>query len=131
MQGRVKDGESEKSNNQELNHQGKMSGACATCCAVFSLLGIIHLVLFGQMFGKGAISFAIQSVEAGWDSAAKAKACYNGAIIYTVTFFISALASVYLRRNEAAKEVVRHAQHLEEIEALLGGRREPMPATSR
>lgn len=99
-----------------------MSATCATCCAVFSLLGIIHLVLFGQMFGNNAVSFAIMSVESGWDTAAKAKCCYNGAIIYAITLFVSVLARVYLRRNEAAKDVVRHAQHLEEVEALLGGR---------
>lgn len=74
------------------------------------------------MFGRGAISFAIESVESGWDMSSKAKACYNGAIIYTVIFLFAVLARVYLRRNEAAKQIIRHAQHLEEVEALLGGR---------
>lgn len=93
--------------------------SCATCCAVFSLLGIVHLVLFGRMFSAEAISFAIMSVENGWETDAKAKACYNGAIIYTVTLFLSVLARVYFRRNDAAKAALQHAQHVAEIRGLL------------
>ena len=93
--------------------------SCATCCAVFSLLGIVHLVLFGRMFSAKAISFAIMTVENGWDSEAKAKACYNGAIFYTVTLFLSVLARVYFRRNDAAEAALSHAQHVEKIQSLL------------
>ncbi|KAG5481085.1 hypothetical protein LSCM1_06763 [Leishmania martiniquensis] len=93
--------------------------SCATCCAIFSLLGIVHLVLFGRMFSEKAVSFAIMSVENGWDGEEKAKACYNGAIIYTVTLFLSVLARVYFRRNDAAKVALLHAQHVEEIQGLL------------
>lgn len=101
--------------------------SCATCCAVFSLLGIVHLVLFGRMFSAKAISFAIMTVENGWDSDDKAKVCYNGAIIYTVTLFLSVLARVYFRRNDAAKAALQHAQHVEEIQSLLVP---PAPSTS-
>lgn len=93
--------------------------SCATCCAIFSLLGIVHLVLFGRMFSEKAISFALMTVEHGWDGETKAKACYNGAIIYTVTLFLSVLARVYFRRNDAAKAALLHAQHIEEIQGLL------------
>lgn len=93
--------------------------SCATCCAVFSLLGIVHLVLFGRMFSGKAISFAIMALENEWDTEAKAKACYNGAIIYTVTLVLSVLARVYFRRNDAAKAALQHAQHVEEIQSLL------------
>ncbi|CAG9572502.1 conserved hypothetical protein [Leishmania major strain Friedlin] len=93
--------------------------SCATCCAIFSLLGIVHLVLFGRMFSEKAISFALMAVEHGWDGETKAKACYNGAIIYTVTLFLSVLARVYFRRNDAAKAALLHAQHIEEIQGLL------------
>ncbi|AIN97297.1 hypothetical protein LPMP_181160 [Leishmania panamensis] len=93
--------------------------SCATCCAVFSLLGIVHLVLFGRMFSEKAISFAIIAVENGWDGEKKAKACYNGAIIYTATLFLSVLARVYFRRNDAAKAALLYAQRAEEIQGLL------------
>ncbi|KAK7196973.1 hypothetical protein NESM_000640400 [Novymonas esmeraldas] len=93
--------------------------SCATCCAIFSLLGVVHLVLFGRMFSEKAISFAIMAVENGWDGDAKAKACYNGAIIYTVTLVVSVFARVYFRRNDAAKAALLHAQHVEEIRGLL------------
>ncbi|KAG5507652.1 hypothetical protein JKF63_06601 [Porcisia hertigi] len=93
--------------------------SCATCCAVFSLLGIVHLVLFGRMFSEKAISFAIMAVENGWDRDKKAKACYNGAIIYTATLFLSVLTRVYFRRNDAAKAALLHAQHVSELQALL------------
>lgn len=91
------------------------------CCAIFSILGIAHLVLFGRMFSANAVSFAILSVENQWAIAEKTKACYNGAIIYAVTLFLSVVALVYTRRSEAAKNVALHARHRQEVEALLGG----------
>ncbi|CAD2222318.1 hypothetical protein AGDE_04199 [Angomonas deanei] len=93
--------------------------ACATCCAIFSLIGIVHLVVFGMMFANGAVSFAIPSIERAWDTQEKARACYNGAIIYTVFFLVSALARVYFRRNEAATRLLQHTAHMEEVQALL------------
>lgn len=92
---------------------------CATCCAVFSLLGIVHLVLFGRLFTNSAVSFAIMATERGWDLNAKAKSCYNGAIIYAATLFISVLLLVYARRTQAAKQATLHSQHMEEVQSLL------------
>lgn len=102
---------------------------CATVCAVFSLLGIVLLLLFGRMFSGSAISFAIFAVENGWEADKKASACYNGAIIYTVTLLLSVLARVYFRRNDAAKEAQQHAAHMAEVEAVLRGRTQAASAT--
>lgn len=74
----------------------------ATCCMVLSAMGIVLLLLFGSMFQNGAISFKLASLEQGWDSQEKAKACYSGAIIYAGTMIASVLYRIYARK-EAAK----------------------------
>ncbi|EPY30881.1 hypothetical protein STCU_03822 [Strigomonas culicis] len=73
------------------------------------------------MFSDGAVSFAIPAVERSWETAAKAKSCYNAAIIYAIFFAISVLARVYFRRNEVVTQMLRHSAHVEEVQGLLSG----------
>ncbi|ORC92710.1 uncharacterized protein TM35_000034630 [Trypanosoma theileri] len=93
--------------------------SCSTCCAVLSILGIIHLVLFGGMFQARAISFHIVSVENGWNIDEKARACFNGAIFYGITLFISVLARIYARRSDAARQALLEAEQRRERAELL------------
>ncbi|RNF25791.1 uncharacterized protein Tco025E_02002 [Trypanosoma conorhini] len=90
------------------------SDSCPNCCAVLSLLGIVHLLLFGGMFRARAVSFHITSVENGWDIDEKARACFNGAIFYGVTLFVSVAARIYTRRSQAAREALLEAERLRE-----------------
>lgn len=80
-----------------------MSGkeSCATCCAVYSVLGIVCLLLFGVMFEKGAVSFAILAVKHEWEAEEKAAACYRAAILYGATLVLSVAAKIILSRTAA------------------------------
>ncbi|KEG15149.1 hypothetical protein DQ04_00171130 [Trypanosoma grayi] len=89
--------------------------SCSTCCAVFSILGIVHLLLFGGMFRSRAVSFHITSVENGWDIDEKARACFNGAIFYGLTLFVSVVARIYIRRSAAAKQALLEEQRRREL----------------
>ncbi|EAN93414.1 hypothetical protein C3747_2g275c [Trypanosoma cruzi] len=88
--------------------------SCPNCCAVLSLMGIVLLLLFGGMFRARAVSFHITSVENGWDIDEKARACFNGAIFYGITLFISVVARIYTRRSQAAKQALLEAERLRE-----------------
>lgn len=72
---------------------------CATCCAVYSVLGIVLLLLFGSMFQNGAITFAILSVKHEWEAEQKANACYSAAMMYGATLVISIVAKIVLSRT--------------------------------
>ncbi len=74
---------------------------CASCCAVYSVLGIVLLLFFGAMFQNGAMTFAVISAKMGWSMEAKASACFTAAIIYGVTLLISVLAKIYLAKAKA------------------------------
>eukprot|EP00796_Vickermania_ingenoplastis_P013475 gene13475-9283_t len=78
----------------------------ATCCAVFSVLGVVHLLLFAFMLSHQATSFALMGVDRGWDLDAKAQTCYMGAVLYGITLFVSVLARVYLRRQGIARNMM-------------------------
>lgn len=71
---------------------------CATCCAIYSLMGIILLLLFGGMFQQGAVTFRLIAVKQEWDPQQKARACFTGAIMYGVTLVISVISKIYLSR---------------------------------
>lgn len=73
---------------------------CAMCCSIYSLLGIVLLLLFGGMFQQGAITFELISRKEGWDPKDKAKACFTAAILYGITFGISVLSKLYLSRSK-------------------------------
>ncbi|ESL10550.1 hypothetical protein TRSC58_01717 [Trypanosoma rangeli SC58] len=90
------------------------SDSCPNCCAVLSLMGIVHLILFGGMFSVRAVSFHITSVENGWDIDEKARACFNGAIFYGITLFLSVVARIYTRRGQAARQALIEAERLRE-----------------
>lgn len=74
---------------------------CASCCAVYSVLGIVLLLFFGTMFDKKAMTFAIISAKMDWDPHAKASACYTAAIMYGVTLLISVFAKIYLAKAKS------------------------------
>lgn len=78
-----------------------MSGkeACATCCAVYSVMGIILLGLFGLMFQNGAITFALIALKEGWEADQKAQACFTAAGLYAITLVVSVIAKIVLGRK--------------------------------
>lgn len=78
---------------------GGQGQSFATCCAVFSLLGVVHLLLFARMMSSKAVSFALMGVERDWNLEEKANCCYAAATLYGVTLLLSVLARVYLRRQ--------------------------------
>jgi hypothetical protein len=84
-----------------------MSGkaACATCCAIYSVMGIILLGLFGLMFQKGAISFAILAVKSDWEAEQKAQACFTAAGLYAITLVVSIVAKIVLSRKTDDEEL--------------------------
>ena len=73
---------------------------CATCCAVYSLLGIILLLFFGGMFHNGAMTFQLIAAKNEWDVQEKATACFTAAILYGVTFVISVLSKIYIAKSK-------------------------------
>ena len=83
---------------------------CASCCSVYSVLGIILLLFFGTMFQRKATSFAIISSKMGWDTEEKAKACFMAAVLYGVTLFVSVMSKIYIGKSKAsAQGAVRKA----------------------
>ena len=68
--------------------------ACATCCAVFSVLGIVLLLFFGGLMQQGSIHLRLIAVKNGWDMQEKARACFAAAGIYGVTLVISVLSRI-------------------------------------
>ena len=77
---------------------------CASCCAVYSVLGIVLLLFFGAMFQNRAMTFAVISAKMGWDMDAKASACFSAAIAYFVTLFISVVSKIYLAKAKAGAQ---------------------------
>ena len=71
---------------------------CASCCAVYSVLGIVLLLFFGAMFQNKAMTFAVISAKLGWETDDKANACFTAAIMYGVTLFISVISKVYMAK---------------------------------
>ncbi|CCW64943.1 unnamed protein product [Phytomonas sp. EM1] len=87
-----------------------MGEAYAVFGLTFSILGIIHLALFGFMFDHNDISFALVSSESGWDASEKAKVCYRGAIIYTFTMILSLILVLYFKYAKPANRLVRETE---------------------
>lgn len=79
-----------------MGGQGK---SVASCCAVFSILGVVHLLLFAVMFSSNAMSFALMGVERDWNLQQKSHSCYMAAVYYGITLLISVLAIIYLKRE--------------------------------
>lgn len=78
----------------------------ASCCAVFSSLAIVHLLLFAQLMNSRAVSFAIAGVEMNWNLEEKAKACYMASLFYAFTLFFSVLARIYIKRQSVEEAVI-------------------------
>jgi hypothetical protein len=74
---------------------------CASCCAVYSVLGIVLLLFFGALFQNKAMTFAVISAKHEWHTDQKATACYMAAIFYGVTLLISVLSKVYIAKGKA------------------------------
>lgn len=78
---------------------GKQGQSFASCWAVFSLIGVVHLLLFARMFSSNAVSFALMSAERDWNMEQKAHSCYMAAVIYGITLVLSVLARAYFKRQ--------------------------------
>lgn len=77
---------------------------CASCCAVYSVLGIVLLLFFGTMFQRGAMTFQVIAAKNEWEMDQKAKACFTAAILYGVTLFISVVSKIYLAKAKASQQ---------------------------
>lgn len=78
---------------------GGQGESVASCCAVFSILGVVHLLLFARMFSSKATSFALMGVERDWNLQQKSHSCYMAAVFYGIALLLSVLAKIYLKRN--------------------------------
>ena len=78
-----------------------MGEGCATCCAVYSVLGIALLLLFGGMFSQGAVTLHVIALKNDWSMEQKANACFKAAAIYAVTLGLSVLGKVYYSRQKS------------------------------
>mmetsp|Transcript_14582 Transcript_14582/g.32154 ORF Transcript_14582/g.32154 Transcript_14582/m.32154 type:complete len:104 (+) Transcript_14582:119-430(+) len=58
--------------------------ACAKCCSLFSLSGIVFLVIIGSLLQSQPLY-----IKGPEDSSAAAKGCYEGAMLYLATFLLS------------------------------------------
>ena len=77
---------------------------CASCCFVYSSVGVVLLLLFGVMFQRKAMTFAIMSAKMGWDPEEKARACFTAAVLYGATLFISVLTKIYVAKSKASAD---------------------------
>jgi hypothetical protein len=75
---------------------------CATCCAVYSMFGIVLLLFFGAMFHRRALTFEIMSAKMEWDMDAKANSCFMAAILYGCTLFISVMTKIYVAKSNVS-----------------------------
>jgi hypothetical protein len=71
---------------------------CAACCALYSVFGIVLLLLFGGMFSQGAITLRLISIKNDWDMDQKSSACFKAAIFYGLTLALSVFSSLYSSR---------------------------------
>lgn len=56
--------------------------ACLYACAPFTLIASILLFMMSVMLNNGNWTFAVLAAKHDWDSAAKARCCRNGGVIY-------------------------------------------------
>lgn len=85
----------------------------ATYTAVFSLLAVVHLCLFGFMFNNEATSFVLMCAERGWSAEAKAKSCFTAGVLYAILLLISVVVRVICRRRDVEVAVTVPMAHAE------------------
>lgn len=73
--------------------------ACAQCCTIFSIAGVIFLLIIGILIEKQPLY-----LKGITDPTSSAQGCFQGAAIYAATLFISVTYWIY---DESVKEIAR------------------------
>lgn len=90
---------------------------CAKCCTIFSFTGIIFLIIIGSLLETQPLY-----IKGPTDSAAAAKGCYEGAIIYVATFLLSLGYWIYDGMRSKVAAAANRGQNTTFEKSRFGGK---------